>query len=239
MKTLALIPARGGSKRIPRKNVKLFAGLPMLAHPIRAARATGVFERIVVSTDCPEIAVTAREHGAEVPFMRPAELADDFAGTDAVIRHALDFFADRGEAPERFCCIYATAPFVRAEDLIRGLDLLVGRQAATVFAATRFAAPIFRALRLTGDGRAEMFWPENFGKRSQDLPEAYHDAGQFYWGDTARYGEAGKLFNSRSVPVLLPRSRVQDIDTPEDWDAAERLYRLLQLETPAGAEVAR
>jgi len=224
MKALCIIPARGGSKRIPRKNVKLFGGLPMIAHSLRAARAAGVFDRIVVSTDDAEIAVVAREHGGEVPFTRPAELANDFAGTDAVIGHALDWFAAHGEPVEEFCCIYATAPFLRAADIRRGRDLLNERGATTAFSVTTFPYPIFRALRVAADGRVEMFWPENFSKRSQDLPEALHDAGQFYWGHVGRYLAERRLFSSNSVPVEIPRSRVQDIDTPEDWDRAEQMF---------------
>lgn len=227
MSTLCLIPARGGSKRIPRKNVKLFAGLPMIAHPLRAARAAGVFDRILVSTDDAEIAAVARAHGAEVPFLRPAALADDFAGTDAVILHALDWLAARGEPAARFCCVYATAPFLRAADLRRGLEVLTASGAATAFAVTTYPYPIFRSLRVNAAGRVEMFWPENFARRSQDLPEAWHDAGQFYWGDTAKYLVERRLFSGDSVPVALPRQRVQDIDTPEDWAVAERMFQAL------------
>lgn len=235
MKSLCLIPARGGSKRIPRKNVKLFAGLPMIAHSLRAACAAKVFGRIVVSTDDAEIAAIAREHGAEVPFMRPAELSGDAVGTDAVIGHALDWFATQGDPVEEFCCIYATAPFLHAADIRRGRDLLRERRATTAFSVTSFPYTVFRALRLTADGRVEMFWPENFTKRSQELPEAYHDAGQFYWGNTARYLVERRLFTAHSVPVIIPRHRVQDIDTPEDWETAEHMFRALSV--TAGREV--
>jgi pseudaminic acid cytidylyltransferase len=227
---LALIPARGGSKRIPRKNVKLFAGLPMIAHALRAARETGLFDRIIVSTDDEAIADVARQHGAEIPFLRPAALADDFAGTDAVIQHALEWFAQQGEQVSEFCCIYATAPFVQPAYIHRGLEILRARQAATTFSVTSYASTIFRSLKIDGNGRMEMFWPENFTKRSQDLPEAFHDAGQFYWGDTARYLVEGRLFSSNSFPVIIPRSRVQDIDTPEDWERAEQMFRVLNAE---------
>lgn len=227
MSTVALIPARGGSKRIPRKNVKLFAGRPMIAHSLRAAQAAGVFDRIIVSTDDAEIASVAREQGAEVPFLRPAELADDLAGTDAVLVHALDWLAARGTPADRFCCIYATAPFLQAEDLRRGLAELEAHRAATAFAVTSYPYTIFRSLRLDPAGRLEMFWPENFAKRSQDLPEAWHDAGQFYWGHTARYLVERRLFSTNSVPVFIPRQRVQDIDTPEDWAVAELMFQAL------------
>jgi pseudaminic acid cytidylyltransferase len=224
MSTICIIPARGGSKRIPRKNVKLFAGLPMIAYSLRAAREAEVFDRIVVSTDDAEIAAVAREHGGEVPFTRPAELANDFAGTDGVICHTLEWFASQGMPVEEFCCIYATAPFLCAADIRRGREQLRERRAATAFSVTSFPYTIFRALKIREDGRAEMFWPENFPKRSQDLPEAYHDAGQFYWGNTARYLQERRLFSSNSVPVIIPRHRVQDIDTLEDWATAERMF---------------
>lgn len=200
----------------------------MIAHSIRAAREAGVFSRIVVSTDCPEIAAIAREHGAEVPFMRPAELSNDMAGTDAVIGHALDYFTAAGEPFPYFCCLYATAPFVRAEFLRRGLETLQDKHAATAFAVTTFPYTIFRSLKLTTEGRVEMFWPENFSKRSQDLPEAYHDAGQFYWADTEKYLVERRLFSSNSVPVFIPRNLVQDIDTAEDWVVAEQMFNALR-----------
>lgn len=225
---LCLIPARGGSKRIPRKNIRPFAGAPMIAHSIRAAQACGLFKRIVVSTDCPEIAAIAREHGAETPFLRPPEIANDTAGTDAVIGHALDFFSGHGEDYRHLCCLYATAPFVTGDDLREGRRTLTEHGAATAFAVTSFPSTIFRALKLTADGRVEMFWPENFARRSQDFPEAFHDAGQFYWIDIARYRAERRLFSSHSVPVFIPRNRVQDIDTPEDWLVAEHLFNALR-----------
>ncbi len=237
MSALCVIPARGGSKRIPRKNVRPFAGRPMIAWSIETARASGLFDRVVVSTDDTEIAAVARESGAEVPFLRPAELANDIAGTDAVIGHALEWFAAQGETVEEFCCIYATAPFLCAEDLRRGLELLREREAATVFSVTSFPSTIFRALEIAGDGRLRMFWPENFTRRSQDLPAAYHDAAQFYWGHTRRYLLERRLFSTNSVPVVLPRHRVQDIDTPEDWALAENLFAALRQPDRGGVAV--
>lgn len=228
--TIALIPARGGSKRIPRKNIRPFAGLPMIAHSLRAAQDSGLFDRIIVSTDDPEIADTARQHGGEVPFVRPADLADDQASTDVVIGHALEWFAEQGEVVDEFCCIYATAPFLRATDIQRGQQLLRERHAATAFSVTSYPYTIFRSLKLNANDRVEMFWPENFTKRSQDLPEAFHDAGQFYWANTAKYLVERRLFSSNSVAVPVPRHRVQDIDTPEDWTRAELMFRALQAE---------
>lgn len=224
---IAIIPARGGSKRIPRKNIKPFAGKPMIAHSIFAARASGLFERVIVSTDDEEIAHVSREFGAEVPFMRPAELANDFAGTDAVLLHALTWLKEKGELPAAFCCIYATAPFVQSDYLRQGLEALRREEATTAFSVTTFAYSIFRALRTTANGRLQMIWPENRDRRSQDLGEACHDAGQFYWADTGKYLEARRLFSRDAVPVVIPRHLVQDIDTPEDWETAERMYRAL------------
>lgn len=224
---VAIIPARGGSKRIPRKNIKPFAGKPMIAHSILAARESGLFQRILVSTDDEEIAQVSKEYGAEVPFMRPAELANDLAGTDPVLLHALQWLGEHGEFPDAFCCIYATAPFVRSEYLRQGLEALQREQATTAFSVTTFAYSIFRALRTNDNGRLEMIWPENRNRRSQDLGEAFHDAGQFYWADTRKYLDEGRLFSADAVPVFIPRSLVQDIDTPEDWETAERMYRAI------------
>jgi pseudaminic acid cytidylyltransferase len=226
---LAVIPARGGSKRIPRKNIKPFVGKPIIAWSIAAALQSGCFDRVVVSTDDEEIAAVARACGAEVPFMRPAALADDHAGTLAVMRHAVDACAvDR--ATGRACCIYATAPFLLAEDLRRGLEILEQSGADYAFSVTSFAFPIQRALRMTPQGRVEMFNPEHFATRSQDLEEAWHDAGQFYWGRAAAWLDEAPLFGPGSAPVMLPRHRVQDIDTPEDWLRAEWLFRAMRAE---------
>ena len=223
---LAVIPARGGSKRIPRKNIKLFAGIPMIAHSIAAAQASGAFDRILVSTDDPEIADVARAHGADVPFVRPAELSNDHAATIPVVAHAVQWARDAGLALEACCCVYATAPFVRPGDLRGGLDILQAGDWKYVFAATTFAFPIFRAIRQDDAGRVSMFFPEHVGTRSQDLPDAWHDAGQFYWGRPEAWLAGDRIFDPHSTIVPLPRWRVQDIDTFEDWDRAERLWRL-------------
>ena len=218
---LCVIPARGGSKRIPRKNIRPFAGKPMLAWSIQAARQAGCFARIVVSTEDAEIAALAQQLGAEVPFLRPAHLADDHAGTIPVVTHAIDWLEQAGHPPEAVCCLYATAPFVQADDLRQGLELLAGLPADRfVFSASRYAFPIQRALRLDAEGRARMWQPACFSQRSQDLEEAFHDAGQFYWGTPQAWRSQGPLFDG-SLPLVLPRWRVQDIDTPEDWIQAE------------------
>lgn len=224
---LAVIPARGGSKRIPRKNIKSFGGKPMIEWSIQAAHDAGVFDRIVVSTDDAEIAAVARDCGADVPFERPVELSDDYTGTIPVVAHAIDWHQAHGYAPSQVCCIYATAPFIQSEDIRRGAEKLIQSGADFAFSVTSFAFPIQRAIKLGTDGRVEMFDPVQFQTRSQDLPEAYHDAGQFYWGTKSAWQSGALIFGPGSVPVILPRYRVQDIDTPEDWEQAEVLMRAI------------
>lgn len=221
---VAVIPARGGSKRIPRKNIKLFCGKPMIAWSIEAAQASGCFDRIIVSTDDEEIATVSRQAGAEVPFMRPPELADDSTGTMAVMKHAIEWCSARGIAPDPVCCIYATAPFLRPADIQAGLDLLLSEACDYVFAVANHAAPIQRALRVTATGRVEMFHPEYFAARSQDLEPAYHDAAQFYWGRAAAWAAGRPVFSPAAAAMVLPRHRVQDIDTPDDWTSAEGMF---------------
>lgn len=231
---LAVIPARGGSKRIPRKNIKHFCGKPMIAWSIEAARLSGCFDRILVSTDDAEIAQVAQVHGADVPFMRPPELSDDHAGTIPVIAHAVAWQNQHGEQAQDVCCIYATAPFVQAADLQRGLQILQSSRADYAFSVTSYAFPIQRAIRITSQERVEMFQPEHFGTRSQDLEEAWHDAGQFYWGKASAWLSGKSLFSQVAAPVPLPRHRVQDVDTPEDWDRAEWLFKAMQHEQGQG-----
>lgn len=222
---LAIIPARGGSKRIPRKNIKSFGGQPMIAWSITAARQSGCFDRIIVSTDDAEIANVAKAHGAEVPFMRPAELSDDHTGTTSVIAHAITWQNANGASVSDACCIYATAPFLRAQDLQRGFQMLQGTSAEYAFSVTSYAFPIQRAIRITPGQRIAMFQPKHFNTRSQDLEEAWHDAGQFYWGKSTAWLARKSIFSIDSVPVNLPRYRVQDIDTPEDWERAEWMFK--------------
>jgi pseudaminic acid cytidylyltransferase len=224
---LCVIPARGGSKRIPRKNIKDFCGKPMIAWSIEAAIKSKCFNRIVVSTDDVEIASVAERYGAEIPFIRPAELADDYSGTTAVIAHAIGWHHSQGETAEKVCCLYATAPFIQADDLQNGLDILDRSGADYAFSVTSYAFPIQRAIRITDNQRVEMFQPEHFNTRSQDLEEAWHDAGQFYWGRAAAWLAKKPIFSNDAVPVLMPRHRVQDIDTAEDWERAQLMFRLL------------
>ena len=228
---LAVIPARGGSKRIPRKNIKPFGGLPMIAWSINAALDSQCFDRVIVSTDDPEIAQVAQDHGADVPFVRPPELSDDHTGTIPVIAHAIEWQNTNSDLATEVCCIYATAPFVQAADLQRGLQTLHSTGAQYAFAVTSYAFPIQRAVRITPDQRLEMFQPEHFATRSQDLTEAWHDAGQFYWGKAQAWLQGTPLFSHDAAPVQLPRHRVQDIDTPEDWERAEWLFKAMQAQT--------
>ena len=225
---LAVIPARGGSKRIPRKNIKLFCGKPIIAWSIEAAQQSGCFDQIVVSTDDAEIAEVARQCGAQVPFMRPADLSDDQTGTTAVVAHAIGRLEVQGQQPEQVCCLYATAPFVSSDDLRRGLAVLTKTGSDYAFSVTSYPFPIQRAIRINEASRVEMFNPEYFNTRSQDLEEVYHDAGQFYWGRADAWSQGRMIFSQAATPVLLPRHRVQDIDTPEDWIRAEWMFKALQ-----------
>jgi len=228
MKTVAIIPARGGSKRIPRKNIKLFAGKPIIGYSIEAAIASGLFNRIIVSTDDEEITSVARSFGAEVPFTRPAELADDFTTTNDVVKHALDWLQNHGEDIQYACCIYATAPFIQAEYLRQGFEQLKTSGKSYTFSVTSFPFPIQRAVRINKAGFVEAIYPENIFKRSQDLEETYHDAGQFYWGKTVAFLNDIITYSTESVPIILPRYLVHDIDTPEDWHRAELIFTALQ-----------
>lgn len=225
---LAVIPARGGSKRIPRKNINSFCGKPMIAWSIQAALESGCFDQVIVSTDDAEIADVSRQFGASVPFIRPAELADDYTGTAPVIRHAIEWTMANSKKPDHVCCIYATAPFVTGMDIRRGWELLVNEGCDYAFAVTSYAFPIQRAIRVTSAGRVEMFNPEHFNTRSQELETAYHDAGQFYWGRLDAWLDGRVIFGPGSCPVFLPRHRVQDIDMPEDWERAEWLFKAMR-----------
>ena len=233
---IAVIPARGGSKRIPRKNIKNFCGKPVIAYSITTALDTGLFDHVIVSTDDEEIASIAREYGAEVPFMRPAQLADDYTGTDDVARHALEWYRDRGRKVDYACCIYATAPLLESRFLVEGHEKLVQSRKSFAFSVTSFPFPIQRAIQIDEDGSVEAIWPENTEKRSQDLEEAFHDAGQFYWGTAAAFLKDVPLFSAASLAVVLPRHRVQDIDTLEDWKRAELMYKVIELEKGADGD---
>lgn len=227
-KTIAVIPARGGSKRIPRKNIKPFCGKPMVAYSIEAAIRAGIFDEIIVSTDDEEIAGIAKNAGASVPFMRPKELSDDFTATGAVVEHAIKFLQARGDRIKFVCTIYATAPLIDEFYIKLGLEKLRASNAKNAFSCTSMPFPIWRTFKIAKDGRCEMFWRENFAKRSQDLEEAYQDAGQFYWTNLDAPSSDEIFFGRDSIAIVLPRHLVQDIDTPQDWIRAEFLYKAVQ-----------
>jgi pseudaminic acid cytidylyltransferase len=222
---LAIIPARGGSKRIPRKNVRNFCGAPMIAWSIKTALESGLFDHVIVSTEDDEIARCAINCGAEVPFRRPHDLADDFTPTRDVINHAIREFSALAGQPTQVCSIYATAPFLISSDLMASLELLEQSDTNFVFAAAEYPFPIQRAFRRQLDGTLAMFQPEHRLTRSQDLEPAFHDAGQFYWGTAQAFLDRVPMFEGRSLPFLLPRRRVIDIDTPEDWELAELMWQ--------------
>lgn len=222
--SICIIPARGGSKRIPRKNVKLFHGKPMISWSITAALESKVFDRVIVSTDDPEIVKAALSSGGEVPFVRPKELSDDMTPTVPVIQHAISELEKNGEVHEAVCCLYATAPFVTPNDIEGAFNLLERSKSEFCFPVTTFPFPIQRAVRIKPDGFIEMLNPEYANTRSQDLEEIYHDAGQFYWGTLEAWKSGRPIFNSKAAPFIIPRYRVQDIDTLEDWNRAEALF---------------
>ena len=220
---IAIIPARGGSKRIPRKNVREFCGKPMIAWPIKAALASGLFDHVVVSTDDAEIAEVARAAGAEVPFRRPAELSDDHTGTTDVVIHALEWAQNAGWSVDAACCIYATAAFVSPDDLAEARALL-SADCDFAFPALRYGHPPQRGFTSGANGNPELLQPEHRSTRTQDLPAVFHDSGQFYWGQRAAWLERRPIFGERSRFIEVPPARAWDIDRPEDWELAERLF---------------
>ena len=230
MSCIAIIPARGGSKRIPRKNIKLFHGKPLIAYSIETALRSGLFDDVIVSTDDAEIAEVAKRYGASVPFIRPKELSDDFTGTGAVVSHAKEWLLQNGREFEYICTLYATAPLLNARYLKEAFERLQNSDVKYAFSCTSMPFPIQRTFRVTNENRCEMFWPENFSKRSQDLELAYQDAGQFYFNRVSKKSDE-LIFGSDSIPIILPRHLVQDIDDEEDWLQAELMYRVLNQES--------
>jgi pseudaminic acid cytidylyltransferase len=224
---IAIIPARGGSKRIPKKNIKLFHEKPLIAYSIQTTIKSGLFDEVIVSTDDAEIAKVAKEYGASVPFVRPKELSDDFTGTGAVVQHALKYLQENGYEIDFACTIYATAPFLDEKYLRLGLEKLKNSNAKYAFSCTSMPFPIQRTFKITTNERCEMFERENFTKRSQDLEPAYQDAGQFYWNNLSVQSDE-IMFANASIPIVLPRHLVQDIDDEEDWVRAEVMYEVLQ-----------
>lgn len=217
---IAILPARGGSKRIPRKNIKEFCGKPMIAWSIEAAKKSGIFDKIVVSTDDAEIASIARSYGADIPFKRPVEFSDDKTGTHAVIKHAIQALEAQTISCQHICCIYPTAPFIQVQDILEGYENITQTpQVQYSFPVCEFSYPIQRALKYN-EGKLSMFQPHHFTSRSQDLEPAYHDAGQFYWGTKEAYLNDLPIFSDRTLPIIIPRMRTIDIDTVEDWELA-------------------
>lgn len=231
-KTIAIIPARGGSKRIPDKNIRLFCGKPIISYSISTALRSKLFDKVIVSTDSERIASVAKEYGADVPFIRPAELADDYSGIDSVILHALDWLDGKGESGQYACCIHATAPLMQVSSLQEGFKILKAVGGTSVFSVAEYPAPVLRSLKIDKTGRVAPYWPDSFKMRSQDLPAAYHDAGQFYWIDVDKYRTVKRMCGEDSYAITLPRHTVQDIDSKCDWQMAELLYRLIN-ESPS------
>jgi len=225
-KSVAIIPARGGSKRIPRKNIKIFHGKPLIAYSIETALESKLFEKVIVSTDDEEIAEVAKKYGAEVPFLRPKELADDYTATQPVVDNVLEYLKNQAQEYDYYCTIYATAPLLQAKYLMEGIEKLKNSDAVNAFSATSMPFPIQRTFKLNKDGRCEMFTPEYYSIRSQDLEKAYQDAGQFYWTKINQKSD-DIMFGKDSIPIILPRYLVQDIDTIEDWKQAELMYSVI------------
>lgn len=223
---IAIITARGGSKRIPRKNIKAFLGKPIIAYSIEAALAADCFDEVMVSTDDREIADIARSLGASIPFFRSAETSDDIATTADVLTEVLGVYAEQGQSFRHACCIYPTAPFVTPQKLREGYELLLKTDADSAIPVVRFGYPIQRALRICNDFLT-MIWPEHLNSRSQDLPPVYHDCGQFYWFNVLRFMNSKKLFSDRTVPIIVPETEVQDIDSYEDWAIAELKFNAM------------
>ncbi|AKD04889.1 pseudaminic acid cytidylyltransferase [Pontibacter korlensis] len=226
MSRLAIIPARGGSKRLPRKNIRPFLGKPIIAYSIEAALQSGLFDEVMVSTDDEEIAQVARKNGASVPFMRSEKAADDFATTAQVLEEVLGRYKDTGKEFEVACCLYPTAPFVTGKILREAYQKLEEGSFDTVFPVLRYSYPVWRSLRVE-DGKASLNWPEHLHSRSQDLEPAFHDAGQFYWFGVERFLRQRRLFTDNSGAVELSELQAQDIDSETDWKLAELKYKLL------------
>lgn len=226
MKRLAIITARGGSKRIPRKNIKEFCGKPIIAYSIEAALEAGVFDEVMVSTDDEEIAEIAIKYGAKVPFYRSEATANDFATTNDVIWEVLEEYEKRGQVFDAFCCMYPTAPFLKAERLTAAMDLLMNSDADKVFPVVEFSFPPLRGL-LIEDDVLKFKHPEYMYTRSQDLEKLYHDAGQFYCFKTADYRATRSFWTGNIKPIVLSELEVQDIDTQTDWEIAEMKWKIL------------
>ncbi len=231
MRTLCIIPARGGSKRIPRKNIKLFLGKPIIAYSIEAAKNSGIFDEVMVSTDDDEIASIAKQFGANIPFMRSQKSANDYATTADVIKEVLSKYRERGEDFDYFCCLYATAPFVTTKHLIDAYNTINVDDTDACFTVVQYSYPIQRSLKLNQAGFVEMTFPQHLKSRSQDLTPIYHDAGQFYFVKVQAFEQEQTLWCRRTAPLILSELEVQDLDTQTDWQLAEMKYKLTRCET--------
>ena len=227
MKTIAIIPARGGSKRIPRKNIKDFAGQPIIKYSIDAALTSGCFDEVMVSTDDQEIAQVAQSFGAKVPFFRSKENSSDTAMTFPVLEEVVTEYKKRGMEFDYVCCIYPTAPFITPERLRTAKQTLINNNAEVVLPIMKFGYPIQRSLRIE-NGKVRMFWPENYNVRSQDLEPAYQDCVQFYFFKTKILFEPGMIYSKNTLPIIVPESEAQDIDNEEDWRVAEIKFKLIK-----------
>jgi pseudaminic acid cytidylyltransferase len=226
--TIAIIPARGGSERIPDKNTRDFLGKPMIAYSIEAARESGVFDRILVSTDSERIARVANDYGAETPFVRPAELGLASVPLAAVLENTFQWLKDNAIPATHSCCIMATAPFLRPAYIREGFDRIRETNVSSVVSVTAYDYPIFRAFKMAEGGNLEMLWPEHEFTRSNDLFETFHDAAQFYWLNIESFMANNSIFSKDALPVVLPRYLVEDIDEPDDWKRAEIMYQVIQ-----------
>lgn len=225
MSNICIIPARGGSKRIPRKNIKEFQGKPIIAYSIKAALDSGLFEEVMVSTDDQNIADIAIEYGAKVPFLRSKKNSDDFATTFDVIKEVTEVYKSQGKRFENICCIYSCAPFVTSKILLKAYNQLIEKKWDTVFPIIAYSFPIQRALRVN-QGKVSMILKDNLNIRSQDLEKSFHDAGQFYWCNTKRLLNSKKLITPNSGGIEISELDAQDIDTEIDWSLAELKYQL-------------
>lgn len=226
MKKVAIIPARGGSKRIPRKNIKPFLDKPIIAYSIEAAIQSSLFDEVMVSTDDEEIASIAQKFGAQVPFIRSNKNADDYATTVDVLIEVLNAYQEKGQVFDYGCCLYPTAPFVDANLLLKGFSLLKEKNRDTVFPVLPFSFPIQRAIKIKDDHSIALFQPEHLHTRSQDLERSYHDAGQFYWFKMEPFLEKRKLWTDNTEVIVIDELKAQDIDHPIDWAMAELKYKL-------------
>lgn len=227
MKNILIIPARGGSKRIPRKNMRKFKGIPIIERTIKKVLELEYFEKTVVSTDDQEIASIALKAGAEIPFERPERISGDFASTREVILHAIDWYESKGEELNNICCLYATSVLLKTKDLIKGIEVLSeSNHSNYVFTATKYAHPIQRAFYLNNDKKTKIFSQNDFFKRTQDLQVAYHDAGQFYLASRDTWKSKVNIFDE-AQPIIIPSWRAIDIDTEEDWKFAELIFDII------------